>query len=800
MKKKLALFLGFLLLLVILPVSAYADDSEILIGGTNIYNTPIDDTAIFDKNTNTLTLNNYNGPEITVNLPSDATFNLVLKGENILDSGKDIDNIVDNVAAIEISAVKEVNVVGEKNSSLDILHYDYGILLYEGDLNIDKATINGMDSARETIKIISDGDISITNSKITNTNMKFSVGAYSGALTIKDSTFIADTMESLLYATTVVSLDNVTIDAKNIYEIIGLYAEGDKVIINNSNITLKDSDGLIINDDSCDSDSVEIKNSTINAENISNSAFNLSSKKTSFIDSTFNFKNFTDEELPVINIFGGKLYIDNSKISASNLAFMLLSIVGEDSLSILDSDISIDKAVVGMYTQHNGFTIDNSNILIKDVSSGIEYYPGSEEGDFDINNSTLVFDNSESDKHLVNGLASYVNTLNLNKSEITIKNNSDNEFYVDPFYASTMSSSIQSFELGIFGTANVINIKDSKVNIESKYTQDVENKFIKSGILNIEGIINIDNSEIHVDVDENGAAIGSVVLDTSIPEDMLTLTGNNVITNEGYEIRKYIFTDAAISVQSIGDENVDVSDFEYETLDEVVAVLFSRLPNKLDIEGTLNLTYSSNDENNDEVTVKTTGVITNLPTDIFASTDTKKFTGWSLTTNGDIITSLNMDEDKTIYAIWNYLDNYTYNFLNGDNQEFESNGIDKYSFRIDGDYALFTGLEIGNLDLVKDEDFIVTEGSTIITFTQKGISKLNTLKKGVYDIIVKYSNSKEAKGKLIITDAIIPGSKNPNTGNDFTSKIVGITKGLIVFAIIDFIALKLLNKKSKKVN
>ncbi len=479
---------------------------------------------------------------------------------------------------------------------------------------------------------------------------------------------------------------------------------------------------------------------------------------------------------------------------------MLLSVVGEDSLSILDSDISIDKAVVGMYTQHNGFTIDNSNILIKDVSSGIEYYPGSEEGDFDINNSTLVFDNSESDKHLVNGLASYINTLNLNKSEITIKNNSDNEFYVDPSYADAMSSSIQSFELGIFGTANVINIKDSKVNIESKYTQDVENKFIKSGILNIEGIINIDNSEIHVDVDENGAAIGSVVLDTSIPEDMLTLTGNNVITNEGYEIRKYIFTDAAISVQSIGDENVDVSDFEYETLDEVVAVLFSRLPNKLDIEGTLNLTYSSNDENNDEVTVKTTGVITNLPTDIFASTDTKKFTGWSLTTNGDIITSLNMDEDKTIYAIWNYLDNYTYNFLNGDNQEFESNGIDKYSFRIDGDYALFTGLEIGNLDLVKDEDFIVTEGSTIITFTQKGISKLNTLKKGVYDIIVKYSNSKEAKGKLIITDAIIPGSKNPNTGNDFTSKIVGITKGLIVFAIIDFIALKLLNKKSKKVN
>ena len=41
-----------------------------------------------------------------------------------------------------------------------------------------------------------------------------------------------------------------------------------------------------------------------------------------------------------------------------------------------------------------------------------------------------------------------------------------------------------------------------------------------------------------------------------------------------------------------------------------------------------------------------------LPTSTFTAPKGKKFKGWSLTNNGEIITSLNVNADKTVYAIW----------------------------------------------------------------------------------------------------------------------------------------------------
>ena len=110
---------------------------------------------------------------------------------------------------------------------------------------------------------------------------------------------------------------------------------------------------------------------------------------------------------------------------------------------------------------------------------------------------------------------------------------------------------------------------------------------------------------------------------------------------------------------------------------------------------------------------------------------------------------------------------YNYEFLEGNNQELKIGNIKSYVLKIDGNYSLFESLKIGDLDLIKDEDYEVTEGSTITTFTDKGIAKLNTLSKGEYEIVVKYSNEKEVKGKLIMkqpdTDII---EENPKTGDN----------------------------------
>lgn len=122
---------------------------------------------------------------------------------------------------------------------------------------------------------------------------------------------------------------------------------------------------------------------------------------------------------------------------------------------------------------------------------------------------------------------------------------------------------------------------------------------------------------------------------------------------------------------------------------------------------------------------------------------------------------------------------YTYEIIKGNNQELYKGKIDNYSFEIDGDHSLFDSLEIEDLDLIKGTDYNVTKGSTIITFTSLGIAKLNTLDLGKYSFVVKYTNSKEVNGKLLIKEM----EKNPNTGDNIIFSIILSSISLITLSI-----------------
>lgn len=168
------------------------------------------------------------------------------------------------------------------------------------------------------------------------------------------------------------------------------------------------------------------------------------------------------------------------------------------------------------------------------------------------------------------------------------------------------------------------------------------------------------------------------------------------------------------------------------------------------------------------------------PTD--PSKENYTFGGWyvdeQLNQQFDFNTTIT--KDTTLYAKWREVESFTYKFINGDNQELTSGDIKSYVLKIDGDYSLFKNLKIGNLDLIKNEDYEVTEGSTVITFTDKGIAKLNTLSKGEYEILVTYTNSKEVKGKVILNSEI----ENPKTGDNFiTYLITGIISLMGVISI-----------------
>ena len=131
---------------------------------------------------------------------------------------------------------------------------------------------------------------------------------------------------------------------------------------------------------------------------------------------------------------------------------------------------------------------------------------------------------------------------------------------------------------------------------------------------------------------------------------------------------------------------------------------------------------------------------------------------------------------------------YSYDFIKGINQKFNVGNIKSYVLEIDGDYTLFQSLKIGNLNLIKDVDYIVSEGSTVITFTEKGLVKLNSLVKGDYEVLINYSNNKEVKGKLIINDSV---EVNPNTKDNLIL--------YFVFSLVSIAGLRvcryILNKK-----
>lgn len=151
---------------------------------------------------------------------------------------------------------------------------------------------------------------------------------------------------------------------------------------------------------------------------------------------------------------------------------------------------------------------------------------------------------------------------------------------------------------------------------------------------------------------------------------------------------------------------------------------------------------------------------------------------------------------------------YTYKFLSGDNQELTINDISEYTFTIDGAYSLFESVKIGDLELIKDEDYIVTEGSTIITFTKNGIAKLNAILKGEYEILVSYSNKKTVTGKVVLNQTeppeVDPPVEEPPTNDlpDNPQTIDNILTYLILLSvsILGLISGYIINKITKEFN
>ena len=214
---------------------------------------------------------------------------------------------------------------------------------------------------------------------------------------------------------------------------------------------------------------------------------------------------------------------------------------------------------------------------------------------------------------------------------------------------------------------------------------------------------------------------------------------------------------------------------------------------------TYTLTFDAN-SGSGTMTPKTglTGEYT-LPDNEFTAPSGKQFKGWSLTTDGAIVTKVDMTENKTVYAIWENII-YSYEFLENTGEQTIDGKANSFKIVIDADETKFVSLEIDGVLYEKDVDYTVKHGSTIIEFTSTGLAKLNALSKGEHNVTVTFTDE-VINGKITVNTVnppIIP--QNPDIDNPQTYDGIFTYITMFVVSILGLITAVIIGKKRTRTN
>ena len=246
--------------------------------------------------------------------------------------------------------------------------------------------------------------------------------------------------------------------------------------------------------------------------------------------------------------------------------------------------------------------------------------------------------------------------------------------------------------------------------------------------------------------DANGGT-GSMTAKTDLTGEY-TLPANEFTAPSGKQFKGWsLTTDGAIVTKVDMTENRTV----YAIWEEIPVTKYT-------------LTFDANGGTG-SMTAKTdlTGEYT-LPANEFTAPSGKQFKGWSLTTDGAIVTKVDMTENRTVYAIWGNI-TYSYEFLESTGEQTIDGKANSFKIIIDADETKFVSLKVDGVLYEKDVDYTVKHGSTIIEFTSTGLAKLNALSKGEHNVTVTFTDE-VINGKINVTTVnppIIP--QNPDVDN-----------------------------------
>ena len=188
-----------------------------------------------------------------------------------------------------------------------------------------------------------------------------------------------------------------------------------------------------------------------------------------------------------------------------------------------------------------------------------------------------------------------------------------------------------------------------------------------------------------------------------------------------------------------------------------------------------------------------------LPPNKFTAPSGKQFKGWSLTTDGALITKVDMTENKTVYAIWEDVI-YSYEFLENTGEQTIDGKANSFKIVIDADDTKFVSLEIDGALYEKDADYTVKHGSTIIEFTSTGLAKLNALSKGEHNVRVTFTDE-VINGKITVNAVNLPVKpQNPSMDNPKTYDGIFTYIAILVVSILGLITAVIIGKKRARIN
>ena len=188
-----------------------------------------------------------------------------------------------------------------------------------------------------------------------------------------------------------------------------------------------------------------------------------------------------------------------------------------------------------------------------------------------------------------------------------------------------------------------------------------------------------------------------------------------------------------------------------------------------------------------------------LPANKFTAPSGKEFKGWSFTTDGALITKVDMTENKTVYAIWEDVI-YSYEFLENTGEQTIDGKANSFKIVIDADDTKFVSLEIDGALYEKDADYTVKHGSTIIEFTSTGLAKLNALSKGEHNVRVTFTDE-VINGKITVNAVNLPvNPQNPSMDNPKTYDGIFTYIAILVVSILGLITAVIIGKKRARIN